>query len=458
MKNRFKAAKDTALERLSFTLLFEPAKAAGGINMTRLIKYEFYKLFCKPSILVALILFSVMNLLKIDSEFHSYSYLADGNDSRSWNSVYWRLYENYRGEITAEKINQLLSLYQPLAHATADRTASTAKDNPDMMTGNIYSDLNILEKYYVKPMEYFYHYQTYALQVAERAKENAAVYRERGQTAEVRKNSAIYNLYAGRSIKTFAYEEMYNYYLNYDFSGILVLFLCLYGVVGTFVCEKETQMDMLLLTNPGGGKKTAFAKIAAAAFFVGSVAIWFSVVDYIGFAYSFGTTEGGNLPLYAVSNFSTAAVNCNLSQYAILSAVVRAVGVWTMSMVFLLISMFWRNALVPFVADFGIALCLIITGASQSCLSHTWLKIINPYSLLANRVLFSKTEFIGLAGYPIQSFQAAIVFAITLGLVSIMAMLLLSKRNSYIFCWTVKSRRRTRGTFMSALSNESSSH
>ena len=65
--------------------------------MTRLIKYEFYKLFCKPSILVALILFSVMNLLKIDSEFHSYSYLADGNDSRSWNSVYWRLYENYRG-------------------------------------------------------------------------------------------------------------------------------------------------------------------------------------------------------------------------------------------------------------------------------------------------------------------------------------------------------------------------
>ena len=217
-------------------------------------------------------------------------------------------------------------------------------------------------------------------------------------------------------------------------------------------------MDMLLLTNTGGGKKTAFAKIAAAAFFVDSVAIWFSVVDYIGFVFSFGTTEGGNLPLYAVSNFSTAAVNCNLSQYAILSAVVRAVGVWTMSMVFLLISMFWRNALVPFVADFGIALCLIITGASQSCLSHTWLKIINPYSLLANRVLFSKTEFIGLAGYPIQSFQAAIVFAITLGLVSIMAMLLLSKRNSNIFCWTVKSRRRTRGTFMSALSNESSSH
>ena len=399
--------------------------------MTRLIKYEFYKLFCKRSILVVLLLFSVINLFKINSEFHSYSYLADGNDSRSWNSVYWQLYENYKGEITAEKINHLLSIYQPLADATADMTASTAKDNLNMMTGNIYSDRNILEKYYVEPMEYFYHYRTYALKVAERAKENVVVYKERGQTYEVRKNSVIYNLYSGRNIKAFAYEEMYNYYLNYDFSGILVLFLCLYGVVSTFVCEKETQMDMLLLTNPNGGKKTTFAKIAAATLFVNSVVVWFSAVDYIGFAYFFGTAEGGNLPLYAISNFSTAAVNCNLWQYSILSAVIRAVGVWTMSMVFLLISMFWRNTLIPFVADFGAALYFIITGASQSYLSNIWLKIINPYSLLANRILFSKTEFIGFAGYPIQSFLAAIVFAITVGMVSIIAMMLLSKRNSH---------------------------
>ena len=400
--------------------------------MTRLIKYEFYKLFCKRSILVVLILFSVINLFKINSEFHSYSYLADGTDSRSWNSVYWKLYENYRGKITAEKINHLLSIYQPLAEAAADMTASTAKDNPDMMTGNIYSDMNILEKYYVKPMEYFYHYRTYVLKVAERAKENVSIYKERGQTYEMRKNSVIYNLYSGRNIKVFAYEEMYNYYLNYDFSGILVLFLCLYGVVSTFVCEKETQMDMLLLTNPNGGKKTTFAKIAAAALFVNSVAVWFSIVDYIGFAYFFGTTEGGNLPLYAVSNFSTAAVNCNLWQYSILSAVVRAVGVWTMSMVFLLISMFWQNALVPFVADLCTAFCFIITGASQSYFSNIWLKVINPYSLLANRILFSKTEFIGFAGYPIQSFLAAIVFAIIVGAVSITAMIILSKRNCYL--------------------------
>ena len=79
-------------------------------------------------------------------------------------------------------------------------------------------------------MEYFYHYRACAYRAAERAKENAAIYGEQGLTYEMRKNALIYHLYSDRSIQAFAYREMYNYYLNYDFSGILVLFLCLYGL------------------------------------------------------------------------------------------------------------------------------------------------------------------------------------------------------------------------------------
>lgn len=99
-------------------------------------------------------------------------------------------------------------------------------------------------------------------------------------------------------------------------------------------------MDMLLLINSNGGKKTTLAKIVAVTLFVISVVIWFSALDYIGFALSFGTTEGYHLPLYAISNFSTAAVNCNLWPYVILSAVIRTIGVWTMSMVFLYLSVY----------------------------------------------------------------------------------------------------------------------
>ena len=83
-----------------------------------------------------------------------------------------------------------------------------------------------------------------------------------------RESGAIYNLYAGRTISAFAYREMCNYYLNYDFSIVLTLLLCLYGIIGTFVGERETQMDMLLLVSPNGGRKTALAKIFAATLFL----------------------------------------------------------------------------------------------------------------------------------------------------------------------------------------------
>ena len=88
--------------------------------MIRLIRYEFIKQFCKRSILALFVVFSLANLFKIYGEYTSYSYLADGSGAQSWHTVYWQLYEEYRGEITPEKIEQLLAVYQPLAQATSD--------------------------------------------------------------------------------------------------------------------------------------------------------------------------------------------------------------------------------------------------------------------------------------------------------------------------------------------------
>ena len=71
--------------------------------MMRLIRFEFIKQFCKRSILVILVLFSIINLLKIHSEYKAYSYLSDGNDERGWNAVYWQLYDEYSGLYRSSK-------------------------------------------------------------------------------------------------------------------------------------------------------------------------------------------------------------------------------------------------------------------------------------------------------------------------------------------------------------------
>lgn len=406
--------------------------------MMQLIRFEFQKQFCKRSVCYILVLFSIINLLKINSEYNAYSYLSDGNARQSWNTVYWQLYEEYCGEITFDKIRSLLAIYEPLAAATADMTASTAMDNPSTMTGNLYSDRNLLDKYYVQPMQDFYSYQFSAKQVSEKARENVRLYTERGKTYEARKNAVIYRMYAKREISEFAYAEMYNYYLNYDFSTVLLLLACLYGIVGTFVSEKETQMDMLLLTGINGGRKTAVTKTIAVTLFVLLASMWFSLLDYLGFAASFHTLAGWNLPIYAISNFAESAVEINLLQYSLLSAGLKAIGGWVLGMLMLLLSAFWKNVLIPFVLNLTVCTGLIIGGASAAYSGFLWPKVLNPYSLLANRVLLGKTEFLNIAGYPVSTWQVSVIVALAAGLGMVAAICFLSPENKHC-----QSRRRT---------------
>ena len=186
---------------------------------------------------------------------------------------------------------------------------------------------------------------------------------------------------------------------------------------------------MLLLTNRNGGRKTIAAKIIAVTIFVMGISLCFSFLDYLGFASSFGTTEGYNLPLYAIENFSTASVNCMVWQYAVLSAAFRAVGVWEICMAFLLVSLFWRNVLLPFVINLGATFCMVVTGAVQSHYSNVWLKVLSPYSMLSNRVLFGRTEFVGFTDYPILSYQAAFGCSVLIGLTMAAVMMVCSSIN-----------------------------
>ena len=399
--------------------------------MIRLIRYELIKQFCKRSILALFAVFSLANLCKIYGEYRSYSYLADGDGARSWHTVYWQLYEEYRGGITPEKIERLLAVYQPLAQATSDMTASTATDDPNTMTGNLYSDRNLLYKYFVTPMQYFYEYSGMAEQAATRARQNAALYGEREAVYRQRESAAIYNLYAGRSIPAFAYQEMCNYYLNYDFSIVLALMLCLYGIIGTFVSEKETQMDMLLLVSPCGGRKTALAKILAATLFLLFTSLWFCLLDLIGFAASFQTFEGMTLPIFAIPNFAKASVNISIFQYVLLSAALKCAGTWEIGMLWLLVSMFWKNALLPFVINFALCMALIVSGAACAYSNFFWTKVLNPYSLLTNRVLLGNTEFVNLGGFPVLTWQAAVWISLTAGLVFAAMIYFLSAENCH---------------------------
>lgn len=242
--------------------------------MVSLIKYELKKHFIKRSIFIVILIFSLINIVKINNVYQENSFISKSK-SPIWNEVYWQLYDQFGGTTTLEKIEQLLSVYRPLEKQTADLTASRAMDNPNTYTGNVYSDCYLLKDYYVQPMEYAYMYQATANDIVQAAKDNMVFYNKLGNNYKYRENDIIASLFASRHISEFSYTEMYQYYLEYDFSSLLVLLICLYGLVGVFASEKETDMDILILTTVSGGRKTLISKIVASMLFVLFICLWF---------------------------------------------------------------------------------------------------------------------------------------------------------------------------------------
>ena len=381
--------------------------------MMRLVGFEWRKSFWHLRVLLLLALFTVADIVKIHGVYQENSYLAM---EESWNKAYWELYPDYSGKITLDKINSLLATYRPLEEQTADLTATSAFGVEGTLTGNIWSDRNLLSRYYVRPMEYCYTYRNLAARIFLKANENAELFTGLENRYEAAKNRRIATLYGGRLIDEFCYTEGWLYYVYHDFSIMLALLLCLYGVSQIFTLEKESGMDRLVPTSRNGGRRTVAAKLIASTLFTTGVSLWFSAVDYVSFAVIFHLGSGAGLPVYAIENFAYASANITLWQYAGINALSRVLGIWIFSMAVLLLSVFCKHPLIPLAAGATAFTSIALAGAHWNYSSHIWLAVLNPYSLMVGRLLYGRTKFVSLLGMPLLSWEAALLSAAMAGM------------------------------------------
>lgn len=374
--------------------------------MVRLVRYELKKCLWKKPVLLLLLALTLVNLGAV---YGAYRDQSPFDQFPRWRAVYPAIYQQLQGEITLEKIDWLLSVYRPIEAQVADRTASTATDNPDTYTGNVYSDYYFFNQNFVAPMAYLYTYRAQARAVADAALANLPLYDAVGNGYEYRKNQVIAALYERRAIPDFAFTGGYNALVHYDFSILPVLLLTLYVLSGVFVPEKERGMDQMLLTVERGGRPTTAAKLIASALATIGVSAWFWLTDFLGFAVCFGALEGGALPVYALENFAQAAVGMPLLQYALLSSAVKTLGAVAVGLLFLLISQFFRSALFPHVLGLLAMFALAWLHGAYGASSHM-LKLCNPFALLQCRAVFRTTEFVNIFGVPALSYQVALLW------------------------------------------------
>lgn len=378
--------------------------------MIRQIRFEFQKNFIKPSIVLAMLIFLLMDAFLIRSLHQKKSIFSLMPEFRS---AYETLYGTYRGAITDEKIEDLLAVYRPIESVTKSGMAGTECDS-NSLTYNSYSDELFLRWCFVDPIEYDYKYQHHAAKIVNNALENMELYQHVGNDYAYRQSERIAKLFSGRAITEFHYTEMYQYYLQYDFSVFFVLLICIYALVNVYVMEKESEMNLLLITTVNGNRREDISKIIASSLFVIGICFFFWIADFLFFGIFFGGFEGGSSPIYAVEYFENSPLELTLFQYSILSMALKTVGVLVFGLLVLLLSFFCKSALFPFVGS------ILMIGESLGLYAAKLpplfdrITLWNPACLLVNRELFHGVNFVNWFGVPVLTCAVSIGAAIIL--------------------------------------------
>ena len=373
----------------------------------KLFLFEIRKNILKSVVLIALILFSLVNVIQIYSLYRTYAqfpgedYLKGRQEGRQ--AAYTQLYQRLRGEINDEKIGFVVDEYARLKNIINEGRWSTEYD-PDTYTGYIFGDYTLFKYELYSPMKESYHYKSYAGTIVSKALENIDFYKERNNHYEARKNQMIAGSYRNRAVTHFYNTNGYETLLYYDFSSLLIILMCILVLTPVFVNEKESNMQPILLASKKGKTPTLMAKYLSSCVFIVCISLYFYGLDYLSFFLRYGLEGGGN-PLYGIELFKETPLNTTILGHFFLSSVLKILGILTLSLFFLFFSSLFNSNLYPFTISIAFSFLLIYLSDFAD---HKLISIANPIALIHNRELLRVFDVFDILGRPTMTYLVAI--------------------------------------------------
>ena len=234
-------------------------------HFLRLVGYECRKAFGNPGIVLFLAALLALNGWKIQDQYHRATGAFD-----PYKRQYQETYATYSGTSTAEKAQKIMAIYRPLDEKLRNMQLSGEYD-PNAYTYSEATDEQFFGMLFVYEMQYDYYYRNNAISIVENARTLAQSPNVSAYIA--RENTRIAWDFSGRSIPNFTDTRGSHVLLNYDYSTMLALLMCIFGLCGVFVREQESEMSMLLPTTRYGTGATVAAKLTAAVLFLLGIGI-----------------------------------------------------------------------------------------------------------------------------------------------------------------------------------------
>lgn len=384
--------------------------------MRRLIYFEGRKHFLTKPMLVLVFIFLLVNAIKIYAVYKEQSPFEELSDP-CFKEAYDDLYFRYKGELTEEKVNEIMDIYTPLREKVDAGTYSTEREEGSM-TYNARSDCLLMDWCFISNIAYETEYKSYADAIVKNAVSNIEFYNKHNNGYEARKNYKIAKAFQNRTLSNFYNTDGFRSLMYYDFSTLIVLLLCLFGCSSVFTKEKETEMNLLLATSVKGKGATLLAKLIATILFLLFICFLFSAEDYLLFYWNFENMDAYLEPLYMLEAFQDTMLHANLITAYLITVASKMLGVCTIGILFLMVSLYGKNALSVIVENLGVLVGLIAAHGMLSEVSE----LANPLALLYGRKLFMHPDFVNCFGTPIKKFFFVYIFAVVLMVLSILVL------------------------------------
>lgn len=363
----------------------------------RLVGYECRKAFLNPGMVIFFVVLLLFNGWKIQNSYD--------NKVAKWTEYeaqYSETYAKYSGQITAEKIADLMAVYGPL-EAKRDAHQLSYDYDPDAYTYSEAMDEEFYRTLFYTELKYDYLYQNEAYRIAQNALEMADFYATVGNDFEVAKNQKIAQTFSGRAIPGFYDTRGYEVLLKYDYSAMLILLLSIFALCGVFVTERETDMFMLLRTTKNGTGSTVAAKLTAASLFVLVTCAAFFAQDFLTIYFASPRNEVLHSPVYALRSLESTPLSMTVGQYFLCAAAVKTLGILACCTVLLLISSLFQSTLGSFFASLAVLLGLVaLQDFSQGKVILRW---FNPLELVITRDLIWRDVYVNIFGLPVRLYE-----------------------------------------------------
>lgn len=369
----------------------------------KIVLFEFRKNILRKSVIIPMVVLLFVNVIVIYAQYRF------GNDvfsdevnrynssSREWN-YYKELHMQLDGEITEEKQNKVIQLYNKLKEKID--TGNYEKGYTESAgTGYIFGDYSLIESNFYQPIKKIVSYADKNNKLVKQAKENIEFYKKVDNKYELEKNQYIVDNYCDRAIYDFYDTTGWKKLLSYNFSDIILLILLFLFTLPLFHQERICGMENIILVSKKGRKMYLAGKYISVIAGIVMCTVFFAGINYFIFDLIYNM-KGMGTPIYALDEFQYSPYNFTVLQAYLVMQAFKSLALIVISTFMCLVSNATKNTMMSFIVFIGtVVLGLYCSGYICSDSGQKiMIAISSPFSLFKCSNIFKSLYEINLFG------------------------------------------------------------